>query len=437
MWFIIPFGFGPRNSPARFLISSTRRASYGLPNVKALMTSPAVSVDSVPTVVRPSRSGIIALSVVSFLYWVSMYLYVPTLPTFIKTRSDNLALVGTILAMYGLWQALVRLPLGIFADWVGQRKPFIVAGLVLSALGAWLLGQGQGAFVLLIGRSISGIAASSWVLMVVLFSAQFPPGEAVRGSSLAILIATISRLVATGVNGSLNDLGGYPLAFNLAALAALMAVPLVLFRPEVRKPAPRRSWSSIGALVTRGDVLIPALLNAAIQYAVYATTFGFFPILAQQMGANGVMQSLMVSFQQATVIAGNLLSTLFAGKIGTRFMVIATLLAVFAGPMIAAVAPSLFWVFVATACMGLCYGVGYPVFMGLSIQLVPETERATAMGLHQAVYAIGMFTGPWLSGVLADAFGLQPMFGITAFLCLGMVAALARPIMARKTRVSS
>jgi DHA1 family multidrug resistance protein-like MFS transporter len=56
--------------------------------------------------------------------------------------------------------------------------------------------------------------------------------------------------------------------------------------------------------------------------------------------------------------------------------------------------------------------------MGLSIQRVTDAERATAMGLHQAVYAIGMFGGPWLSGLLADAVGIRLMFGVTAFVCL-------------------
>ena len=65
-------------------------------------------------------------------------------------------------------------------------------------------------------------------------------------------------------------------------------------------------------------------------------------------------------------------------------------------------------------------GIGYPVLMGLSIQYVVDAERTTAMGLHQAVYAIGMFGGPWLSGLLADAMGIQPMFGVTAFVCLAL-----------------
>jgi predicted MFS family arabinose efflux permease len=57
--------------------------------------------------------------------------------------------------------------------------------------------------------------------------------------------------------------------------------------------------------------------------------------------------------------------------------------------------------------------------MGSSIEYVREEERATAMGLHQAVYAIGMSIGPWLSGILADSLGIQPMFAWTAVIYLG------------------
>jgi MFS transporter, DHA1 family, multidrug resistance protein len=57
--------------------------------------------------------------------------------------------------------------------------------------------------------------------------------------------------------------------------------------------------------------------------------------------------------------------------------------------------------------------------MGMSIERVDESQRATAMGVYQSVYAIGMFTGPWLSGLLADALGIQPMF-FTGILILGM-----------------
>jgi MFS family permease len=75
-------------------------------------------------------------------------------------------------------------------------------------------------------------------------------------------------------------------------------------------------------------------------------------------------------------------------------------------------------VFVGQVMMGLASGVGYPVLMGLSIRFVDERQRATAMGLYQSVYAIGMFSGPWLSGIVADGIGIQPMFAITGAVCL-------------------
>ena len=66
--------------------------------------------------------------------------------------------------------------------------------------------------------------------------------------------------------------------------------------------------------------------------------------------------------------------------------------------------------------------------MGMSIEHVAEANRTTAMGLHQAVYAIGMFAGPWLSGALADAMDIQPMFGVTAFVCLALGLLVARQL---------
>jgi DHA1 family multidrug resistance protein-like MFS transporter len=66
------------------------------------------------------------------------------------------------------------------------------------------------------------------------------------------------------------------------------------------------------------------------------------------------------------------------------------------------------------------------VLMGLSIERVGDEQRATAMGLHQAIYAIGMFAGPSLSGVLAEAVGMRPMFGITGVGCLGVALLLLR-----------
>ena len=234
-----------------------------------------------------TRLKTVILAVVVFLYWMGLYLYVPTLPTYVEGKTANLAVVGIVLSMYGLWQAIIRLPIGIAADWAGRRKPFILFGLLLVGLGAWLLGTAQGVNGLTVGRTITGLAAGTWVPLVVLFSSFFPPEEAVRASAILNFVAFGGRMLATGLTGTLNQAGGYSLAFYLATGVAAAAILVMLTIPEKRRKVQRPSTGDIAQLITRQDVLLPSLASTVSHYAIFATTFGFLPILAKQSGCYG------------------------------------------------------------------------------------------------------------------------------------------------------
>jgi len=355
-----------------------------------------------------------------FLYWIALYLYMPTLPVYAQSKSDNLALVGVALSMYGLCQALVRVPIGVAADWLGWRKPFLVVGFVVMGLGAWTMGMAPNIGGLIIGRAITGLAAGTWVPLVVVFSSLFPPEEAVRASTLLTLVGSVGRILATGVTGSLNEVGGYPLAFFLAAGAALLAAVTVFPVREGRRASKRPSPASIGRLIARREVLLPSLLSAADQYVNWASTFGFIPILARQLGATNVTLSLLLSINMVVLTLGNLIATALVKRVGARRLVLLGFVLLTLGVGGAALAHSLPLLFIAQFSIGLTQGLVYPVLMGMSIRHVSDAERTTAMGLHQSIYAIGMFAGPWLSGILADAMGIRPMFGVTALVCMAL-----------------
>jgi MFS family permease len=164
--------------------------------------------------------------------------------------------------------------------------------------------------------------------------------------------------------------------------------------------------------------LLPAVLAAVMMYADFAATFGFIPILAKQLGGTDVTLSMIISLNFVVIILGNLIASTIADWIGHRRLVYFGFGLLCLSLGLIALAPSLIVLFIAQFCIGMAYGINNPVLMGLSIRYVSEAERTTAMGLHQSVYAIGMFAGPWLSGILASAIGLRPMFGVTAFFCL-------------------
>jgi len=366
-----------------------------------------------------NRNLLIALNMlIVFLYWMAQYVYVPTLPVYVRTETDNLAMVGTVLAMYGLWQAIFRLPLGIVSDWLGWRKPFIIACILLVGAGAWLMGTADGVTQILIGRIFTGIAASTWVLLIVAFNSLFPPEEAVRATSLLTLVNSVGRLAGTASTGFLNERGGYPLAFFAAMFCAVLALAAILPLKEERRPSKRPTFEGISRLILRRDVLWPSLLGAVIQHVIWGTTFGFLPLLAKQVGASDVMQSTLVSLNLLINITGNLIVSTLLKRIGLFRLVYISILLLFGGCAFAAFSSSLPGVLIAQCCLGFGAGMGYPLLMGLSIREVSEAERGTAMGLHQAIYAVGMFSGPWLSGLLAKHFGLSPMFAATGTACL-------------------
>lgn len=393
------------------------------------MNGPPVFVGEPSTATRTRRALVGLYIAVVVMFWLSMYLYVPTLPTYVQSKSENLALVGMILAQYGLWQAVVRLPIGIGADWLGRRKPFILVGIALAGMGAWVMGTTDTTGGLAIGRAITGLAAGTWVPLTVAFSSLFPARDAIRATAILTFSASVGRVIGTSLTGSLNEMGGYSLAFTLATGVSALALVLALFVKEKRRPPKPPDLKRTGGLVTRRDVLVPALIGAVAQYTNWAITFSFLPILAAQLGATDVTLSLLMSMQIGVVTLASLAAAALVNRVGARRLVYFTLVLMSAATGVAVFATSLPMVFVIQFCLGLAQGLGYPVFMGLSIRDVEDAERTTAMGLHQSVYAIGMFAGPWLSGILADSMGIRPMFGVTALGCfiVGMLLVRVLP----------
>jgi MFS family permease len=355
-----------------------------------------------------------------FLFWAALYLFVPTLPLYAQSKTSSLALVGLALAQYGLWQAILRFPLGLTADWLGRRKPFIIMGFVLAALGAWIMHSAGDIAGVAVGRAVTGLAASSWVVLVVSHSSLFDPRETTRAAAGLTLVNSLAIAASSLLAGPLTGLGGYGAGF-IAAMGAAGA-GLLVFLPgrEARRPSVKPALGPTRQLVTRRDVLGPALLNALQQYIIFASIYSFTPILARRLGAQEGQIGLLTTTNLAATVVGNLLAAALLRRVGERRLVYLSFGLIAAGLGLTAAAPNLGWVFASQLLVGAANGLGFPTLMGMSIAHVEEGQRSTAMGLHQAVYGIGMFAGPWISGLLATPLGIQPMFAATSVIVLGL-----------------
>ena len=347
-----------------------------------------------------------------FLFWFSHYVYMPTLPQYIKIKVSTLTQVGIVLSMYGIWQVVVRLPIGLITDRAGKRKPFIILGISFAGIGALVLGFSESFLVLAIGRSLVGISMSAWVLQVVFFGRLFEPSELIKASSILTLSTSLAKLAGTISTGYLNNLGGYLLAFQVASFGALLSVLFMIPVKETRIPYSGEGNFNLNLMLKNRKVIVVSLLAGINQFLNFGITFGFFPLVAQEFGASDIVKSHLLGFNIIFLISGNLLVTYFGKQKNSILLLLISYLFFSFSVTLIPQAGTIGILFILQAILGLAHGISYPVLISLCIGDIPEQNRSSVMGFHQSIYAVGMFLGPWICGMIADGLGLYQSFTI-------------------------
>ncbi len=369
---------------------------------------------STPPAVR-LRGAPLRLIAATVAFWASLYLYVSILSPYAETVGASMTLVGLIVSSYGFSQLVLRIPVGIWSDRLGRRKPFIVAAFACSAVaGAWLAAA-SGPWGVLAARTLSGVAATMWVVLSVLFAGYFPPERAGYAMSLLTFSMTAAQLAATLVGGLIAEAWGWRAPFWGAVIVAAVGFALTLRIEEGRAKPVGLSFGELARVGRARSLLLFSLLGALHQFNTWVTLYGFTPNHAVALGASRAALGWL-SFASAAPIA---LASLASGTWVVRFLserqMVLTGFAVTAAATVAIpLAPSLEALFVSQFLGGFGRGLVFPVLMGLVVKSVPPQKRATAMGFFQSIYALGMFAGPALAGVVAEWWGLTGAFSAAA-----------------------
>ena len=348
-------------------------------------------------------------------FWLSLYIYVPILSPYVKHLSGSFALVGTVVGSYGLAQLLFRFPIGIWSDNKGKRKSFVLSGFALSFISCVGLALSPSAWFLILFRWVSGIAASMWVVFSVFYSSYFHDNQTTRAMSQATFCIGIGQMLGTYGGGKIADAFGWLAPFYVGAVLAVLGILFTLPVSERAEKDPKPlSWRKLSAIVSNKRLLTVSIITALSQFAVFATTFGFLPIYVTDsayIGASesqlGTMMAIMLMLQ---TIAMRMTGAFVAPHIGYRATVGIAYTSMASVSILTPYIPSFRLLFLLQAMGALGRGLAYPILMGLSIQGIAKDEKATAMGFFQAVYAIGMFGGPFSAGFVGDKFGLRAVF---------------------------
>ncbi len=373
------------------------------------------------------------LVAIIFLFWASLYMYVPILPVYAASLKNSvLGTAGLIVSMYGLTQFLLRIPLGITSDKLNNRKLFVMLGLALSLVAA--IGMGFSSSILGVAayRGVSGIAAATWVIISVLFATHFSQGSIVKATGIAVFISVFAQLFSSLAGGFVADYFGYLAPFIGAAILAGIGLLCLPFFNE-KEPSQKINPAQENSKFNLGWYLVLISLAAAVgQFIMYATTYGYIPILAKQMGASSAQLGWLAAIMQLAYMIAAFGVGIFVSPRYEKMMAVIG---------IGLIGIASFWVlqnqtvndlFLNRFIYGIGHGLSYPVLMGLAIKPVANHYRVTAMGIFQAIYAFGMFAGPAISGWIVGRAGLSVVFSTCGWIAIAsipiMLLAYALPV---------
>jgi MFS family permease len=180
------------------------------------------------------------------------------------------------------------------------------------------------------------------------------------------------------------------------------------------KPRPKRSLNSVlrdfGKLL-RNPTLISLCGSSIFRSMTQSSLMTFLPIfLATQMGYSPVwigacMAGLQIAGFTAAPIAGHL-----SDKMGRRQIVISSMTTSGVVLLFMGIAGNSPWFVFFIAILGFFLFAIRAVLQAWLLDATPPNMGGSAIGLLFAIQACGSASGPFLSGLLADRFGLMAVF---------------------------
>ncbi len=338
---------------------------------------------------------------------------------------DDPARVGLAMGIYGLTQGILQIPFGLASDRMG-RKPVMIFGLLVFALGSFLATWAPTLDWLIAGRSLQGAGAISAAVTAML--ADLTRDE-VRTKAMTLVGGSISVVFALSLvmGPLLVNLIGFGGLFTLTGLLALAAIAAVVYwvPPEPPKLLDQ-SQGQVGSVleVLKNPALLRLDLGVFVLHAVQLAMWVTIPALlvAAGLGKSQHWQIyLPVALASFVVMWVTLfplekrgyLRQVFLAAVGLIFAVQIVFLALpgFGQTSLAVLGTLLFLFF----CGFNILEASQP---SLASRIAPAHARGAALGVYNTLQALGFFAGGAAGGWLSKAYGVPGVFVACAALML-------------------
>jgi MFS family permease len=371
----------------------------------------------------------VSLASIFALRMLGLFLILPVFAVHAKTLSggESATMVGLAMGIYGLVQAFGQLPFGAASDKYG-RKPVIIVGLIVFAIGSFIAAGANDIVWVIIGRAVQGAGAISAAITAFVADAtreeHRTKAMAMVGGSIGITFAL--SLILAPVLYRFIGMGGI---FGLTGVLAILAILIVMFVVPAA-PVIKAKRVALGEILKNRELM---RLNYGV-FALHLIQIAIFvvvpPALVQYLNLP-VAEHWKVYLPVVLASFVIMLPPIFVGekrgKLKQVFLgAVALLLLVEIGLWAFMSLPGMHWMVLVLLLLGffIAFNILEASQPSLVSRIAPPDAKGTALGVYNTLQSLGLFCGGALGGWLKQHVGAGSVF------ILGVVLTLAWLIIA-------
>lgn len=386
----------------------------------------------------------VSLASIFALRMLGLFLILPVFSVHAETLSggQNAALVGLAMGVYGLVQACGQLPFGAASDRYG-RKPVIVIGLIMFALGSFIAAAASSIEWVIVGRAVQGGGAISAAITALVADATREQhrtkamamvGMSIAASFALSLVAAPLLYAAIGMAGIFVMTGAMALLAILIVLFVVPEAPMVKSRRvDLRSVLKNRELMRLnyGVFVLHLTqlaifVVIPSVLVEALDLPLAQHWKVYLPVVLASFVL--MLPPIYVSEKYGKV------KHVFLGAIFLLLLVQLGLWlvlekSVHQGSLVVSLLLAFF----------VAFNILEASQPSLVSRIAPADAKGTALGVYNTMQSLGLFCGGVLGGWLKHNVGVAAVFFLGAVLIMGwlIIAANMKNPPARSRKIGA
>ena len=388
----------------------------------------------------PRKRALLTVFLTILLDLIGFGMILPFLTFYAQEFHATPLQIGLLFSSYSLTQLLCAPLLGRLSDRVG-RRPVLLGSIAGSALSYVVFAFAPSYAVLLLARSLSGVAAANYAIAQAYMADVSTPQE--RSKAMGLVGAAFGLGFVLGpalgfmlVFSPLAHLGPRLVPLVAAGLSALNLLIAAVALPESLSPELRRSAASRGGswlgfsdlLAVWRDTPLRGLMVlfflVMLCFSMMETTLALFCQARFGFGYRETSGLFVFVGIVLVIVQGGLLGRLVR-RFGERRLILSGIVLMALGLILLPVGAKLWFLLVSLLLLAVGNGIHNPSTTGLLSRLAGEESQGSTIGLSRSFGALARILGPpagtWIFGAAGPGW---PFWSAGALMLVALAVAV-------------